>query len=210
MKIISHDVFPQHATTTGLVVSGFGLSAFVFSTIARTFFPGDTSALLLLLVLCTSLPMLAALFVVQPVPLPSTYLLPKVNQSEDHDPVFNEPAMPSIHRIDTVDTVESESHRPLLGNQRRVNYHSVPESSTLTEVGLANGQSCSDPEELPNIYGVQLLTSPDFYLLVMIVSLCQSVQARPRPSPSNDLFVVGGVGLMCWFFLYSLRGLGGF
>ena len=39
MKIISHDVFSQYATTTDLVVSGFGLSAFVFSTIAHTF-PG--------------------------------------------------------------------------------------------------------------------------------------------------------------------------
>ena len=178
MIVVSYDVFPQHATTTGLVVSGFGLSAFVFSTIAHTFFPGDTSALLLVLVLSTSLPVLAALFVVRPIPLPPIHLLPKVNQSEVYDPVLNEVAVPSIHRsIDEVGTVESESCQPLLGNQRRVHYHGVPESSTLTEVGLASGQSCSEPEELPDIYGIQLLTSPDFYLLVMIVSLCKSVQA---------------------------------
>ena len=179
MIVVSYDVFPQHATTTGLVVSGFGLSAFVFSTIAHTFFPGDTSASLLVLVLSTSLPVLAALFVVRPIPLPPIHLLPKVNQSEVYDPVLNEVAVPSIHRSidEVVDTVESESHQPLLGNQRGVHYHGVPESSTLTEVGLASGQSCSEPEELPDIYGVQLLTSPDFYLLVMIVSLCKSVQA---------------------------------
>ena len=114
MENISHNVSPQHATTIGLVVSGSGLSAFVFSTIARTFFPGDTSALLLLLVLCTSLPMLAALFTVRPIPLPSIHRLPKMNQSEDHDPVFNQAVVPSIPRIDAVDTVEFGSCQPLL------------------------------------------------------------------------------------------------
>ena len=127
--------------------------------------------------------MLAALFVVRPIPLPSIYLLPKVNQFEDCNPVFNGAAVPSIHHIDAVDTVESESCQPLLGNQRRANYHGVSESSTVTEVGLANDQGCLEPD----IYGVQLLTSPDFYLLVMIVSLCKSAQARARASPSNDL-----------------------
>ena len=210
VKMISHDVFPQHATTTGLVISGFGLSAFFFSTIARTFFPGDTSALLLLLVLTTSLPMLAALFVVRPIPLPSVHLLPKVSQSEDRDPVFNGAAVSSIHSIDAVDTMESESRQPLLGNQRTVNYCAVPESLAVTEVGLANSQSCLEPKELPDIYGVQLLTTPDFYLLVMIVSLCKSVRARARASLSNVLFAVVGVGLMCWFSLYRPRGLDGF
>ncbi|KIK22462.1 hypothetical protein PISMIDRAFT_102428 [Pisolithus microcarpus 441] len=61
-----------HATTTGLVQSGFGLSAFLFSTIAHVFFPGDTSAFLLLLALATSTPILVALFMVYPVPLPPT------------------------------------------------------------------------------------------------------------------------------------------
>ena len=64
----------------------------------------------------------------------------------------------SIHCIDAVDTVESESCQPLFGNQRSAN-DGVPESSSITEVRLANGRSCSELEELLDIYGVQLFTS---------------------------------------------------
>ncbi|KIJ05559.1 hypothetical protein PAXINDRAFT_93298, partial [Paxillus involutus ATCC 200175] len=64
--------FPDssRATTTGLVFSGFGLSAFWFSTIAHVFFPGDTSAFLLVLALGTAIPMLIGLFTIRPIPLP--------------------------------------------------------------------------------------------------------------------------------------------
>ncbi|KZV83279.1 MFS general substrate transporter [Exidia glandulosa HHB12029] len=63
--------FPDtlRATATGLVLSGFGLSAFLFSTIAHTVFPGDTSSFLLLLALGTSIPMLVGVLFVRPIPL---------------------------------------------------------------------------------------------------------------------------------------------
>ncbi|TDL18446.1 MFS general substrate transporter [Rickenella mellea] len=66
--------FPDQmrASATALVISGFGLSAFFFSTIAHLFFPGDTSALLLLLALGTSFPMIMGFFLVRPIPLPSS------------------------------------------------------------------------------------------------------------------------------------------
>jgi hypothetical protein len=54
------------------VLSGFGLSAFWFSLLAHTLFPGDTSAFLLILALGTAIPMLIGLFVVKPVPLHPT------------------------------------------------------------------------------------------------------------------------------------------
>jgi hypothetical protein len=57
---------------TGLVISGFGLSAFFFSAIAHLFFPGDVAGLLLLLALGTSLPMIGAYFIVRPIPLPDS------------------------------------------------------------------------------------------------------------------------------------------
>lgn len=57
---------------TGLVISGFGLSAFFFSALAHLFFPGDVGSLLLLLALGTSLPMIGGYFVVRPIPLPDT------------------------------------------------------------------------------------------------------------------------------------------
>lgn len=227
--------FPQsmHATATGLVVSGFGLSAFFFSTMARTFFPGDPSALLLLLALTTSMPMLLALIVVRPIPLPSTHLPSKADQYEDPDSTSSEAVLPSIrstnavgiitkavgiveaderqpllgasvpsipgtHAIgimegnnsqlgaalpsvhganavgiitNTVGMIGTDSRQPLLGNQRVTNYQGVPESSTLAEMGLALSQSHSQAEELPGICGIKLLKSPDFYLLITIVSL---------------------------------------
>ncbi|EUC66581.1 MFS general substrate transporter [Rhizoctonia solani AG-3 Rhs1AP] len=62
--------FPDRlrATITGMVVSGFGLSAAFFSTTAHVLFPGDTGALLLILALCSSFVMLLGFFIVQPVP----------------------------------------------------------------------------------------------------------------------------------------------
>ncbi|KAI0755996.1 hypothetical protein BC629DRAFT_1662047 [Irpex lacteus] len=64
--------FPDgaRATVTGLVISGFGLSAFLFSTIAHLVFPGNTSDFLLLLAIGTSLPMVLGFFYVRPIPLP--------------------------------------------------------------------------------------------------------------------------------------------
>lgn len=49
-------------------MSGFGLSAFFFSTIAHTAFSDDTSAFLLVLALGTTIPMIIALFIVRIVP----------------------------------------------------------------------------------------------------------------------------------------------
>jgi hypothetical protein len=48
-------------------VSGFGLSAFFFSTFAHGLFPGDTGALLLVLALGSSFPMLLGFFIVRPI-----------------------------------------------------------------------------------------------------------------------------------------------
>jgi len=200
---------------------------------ARTFFPGDPSALLLLLALTTSMPMLLALFVVRPIPLPSTHQPLKADQYEDHDSTSNEAVVPSIRSAsavgmltkavgmiegderqpllgvsvpsipetnavgiieansgqlgaavssvrsndavgiltNAVSMIGTDSRQPLLGTQRVANYQGVPESSTLAEMELAIGQSRSQTEGLPDIYGIKLLRSPDFYLLITIVSL---------------------------------------
>ena len=67
--------FPDRAraTATSLVSAGFGLSAFLFSTISRTLFAkipslGNTSHFLTLLVLGTALPQLVGVWLVAPVP----------------------------------------------------------------------------------------------------------------------------------------------
>ncbi|OCH93252.1 MFS general substrate transporter [Obba rivulosa] len=56
-------------TANGIVLSGFGLSAFLFSTIAHVVYPGNTSEFLLVLAIGTSLPMVLGLFLIRPIPL---------------------------------------------------------------------------------------------------------------------------------------------
>ena len=63
----------------GLVLSGFGLSAFYFSAISGLLYPGDTFSLLLFLTLGTSFPMIVGYFLVRPVLLP----LPDVSTEEE-------------------------------------------------------------------------------------------------------------------------------
>ncbi|KAG6852616.1 hypothetical protein C0991_010465, partial [Blastosporella zonata] len=64
--------FPDRArgAATGIVISGFGLSAFLFSTIARNRFAGNTSSFLRLLSLGTAIPMIVGFFFIRPIPLP--------------------------------------------------------------------------------------------------------------------------------------------
>ena len=52
------------------MISGFGLSAFLFSTIAHTLFPGNTSEFLLVLAVGTALPMILGFFFILPIPPP--------------------------------------------------------------------------------------------------------------------------------------------
>ncbi|KAH7868023.1 major facilitator superfamily domain-containing protein [Lentinula edodes] len=118
--------FPDkvRGSTTGLVISGFGLSAFLFSAIAHLAFPGNTSSFLLLLSLGTSFPMLVGFIFVQPIPLPP---------SEAH------------HEYLDVDQAEADAASLAPGKQ-------------FLDIG-------------PNIYGVKLWTSIDFWIPFISLSL---------------------------------------
>jgi hypothetical protein len=172
----------QRGTTTGLVLSGFGLSAFFFATIASLAFPGDTSALLLVLALGTAMPMLLGLVIVRQVPLPPVSSKLGVEGGlrgrEGYQPIPSNEAAVFIG--------ENGSHAPLLDptsehEQEVSNYH-VPESSTAVELlqdrssskGSRTTRSVSRGKPVhdgPNIYGKQLWLTPDFYILFVIMSL---------------------------------------
>ncbi|KAG2014193.1 hypothetical protein CC2G_011035 [Coprinopsis cinerea AmutBmut pab1-1] len=79
--------FPDQmrATTTGLVISGFGLSAFLFSTVSQTVYAGNTSSFLSLLAFGTSVPLFLGLFTVRPIPLPSHEPLLDHEDGEDDE-----------------------------------------------------------------------------------------------------------------------------
>ena len=72
----------------GIIVSGFGLSAFIFSTIARTIFPGDTSGFLLTLALGTAIPMMLGWFLIRPCPYPEHSTTESVHREESADTSF--------------------------------------------------------------------------------------------------------------------------
>ena len=74
----------------GIVISGFGLSAFLFSTIAHVAFPGNTSDFLLILAVGTALPMVLGFFLVRPIPLPHSVVV------EEEAFVPAEPAPPVV------------------------------------------------------------------------------------------------------------------
>ncbi|KAL5508642.1 hypothetical protein ACEPAH_6261 [Sanghuangporus vaninii] len=92
--------FPDamRASATGFVISGFGLSAFFFSGLARILYPDDTSSFLLLLALGTSFPMIIGFFLVRPIPLPSeqSHQHPHLQAHED----FGSP-IPTSRRLST-------------------------------------------------------------------------------------------------------------
>lgn len=175
--------FPEtsRGTITGLVLSGFGLSAFFFATVASIAFPGDTSSLLLVLGLGTAMPMLLGLVIVRQIPLPppSTTLGIEggLHGREEYQPIPNGDTALFIR--------ENDSHTSLLDPTEHVhvasNYH-VPEPSTTVELvpdrivsrGSSARRSTSRAKSVhdgPNIYGKQLWLTPDFYLVFVIMSL---------------------------------------
>lgn len=92
------------------MISGFGLSAFVFSTIAHVIFPGDTSEFLLVLAIGTSLPMIVGFFFVKPIPLP----LSESIDSLEHG-VFAEEDEDDFSSQSPIFQRENNSHTHLLG-----------------------------------------------------------------------------------------------
>ncbi|KAH9009957.1 MFS general substrate transporter, partial [Lactarius hengduanensis] len=109
--------FPDYfrAVVLGVVMSGFGLSAFFFSSISHALFPGNASDFLLVLGLGTALPMVLGFFFVRPIPLPLTageVGSPVNYQSLSTDPgVFQDHGSNSTHLVFQSDEdEEADSH----------------------------------------------------------------------------------------------------
>lgn len=77
-----------------MVISGFGLSAFLFSTVSHVLFPGNTSDFLLILALGTSIPMILGFFVLRTIPLPTQ---DGTHSLEHAPPESYQPLSPSDH-----------------------------------------------------------------------------------------------------------------
>ncbi|KIL59181.1 hypothetical protein M378DRAFT_15039 [Amanita muscaria Koide BX008] len=172
--------FPDsaRATAVGLVLSGFGLSAFLFSTVSRVLFPGNTSDFLLILALGTALPMILGFFFVRPIPLPhsgqqrgtstSTSLDDGRRTSISDAERLMGPRAPllqhgSLHP--TVFDVEDEESEE--GVDER-----IPTSTSSTSRFLSRRRALlMGDASLTNMFGTGLFKSSDFWLLFVIMSL---------------------------------------
>jgi hypothetical protein len=84
------------------VVAGYGLSAFLFATIAHTIFPGNTSGFLLVLSIGTALPMLVGLALVNITPYTDSITLPsQARHSVDMVPERDERRHSENWEVDT-------------------------------------------------------------------------------------------------------------
>ncbi|KAF8812688.1 MFS general substrate transporter [Phlegmacium glaucopus] len=170
--------FPERArgSTTGLVISGYGLSPFIFSGIAHLFFAGNTSAFLLLLALGTSLPMILGAFLIRPIPLP-------VQDSSDL-----EEGQGHLEGISSALEPYNSSHTPLLDYDFAEGIHSsnvhrtghFDESYTLDDVPshredgdviARSSRGARMLDQKPNIHGRKLWLSGDFWLLFTIFAI---------------------------------------
>lgn len=143
----------QRATVNGVVISGFGLSAFLFSTIAHVAFPGNTSDFLLILAVGTALPMVLGFFLVRPIPLPG------IATEETLVPTEPSPsavvAFPALFRV--------SSRAPLLSHHP-ARHHLDPDEDTLESeelipeytAGVHHGAEVSDYYAPTNMGSVAL------------------------------------------------------
>ncbi|KAJ6451837.1 major facilitator superfamily domain-containing protein [Mycena vitilis] len=166
--------FPHQsrATTTGIVFSGLGLSAFFFSTLAHILFPGNTSQFLLLLSCGTAVTSIIGFFFVRAIPLSAAQsdhnAVPTVaaegeatvfhHDNSSHTPLLNEDAGPSTSTEQYVPDARANPARSL--SMDRSTYH-----------GRTHNRSKVHALEGPNIHGRALFINPDFWLLFAILSL---------------------------------------
>lgn len=111
-----------------------------------------------------------ALLFVQHVPLPPNCSTPVVNGNEGYELIPTGDVIP----LSPEDELEGGGHHSL-------------EPSPAIEMGWVTDQSHSPDDGSPDIHGVQLLTNPDFYLLVAITSLRKFDEVIFMATSSDDI-----------------------
>ncbi|KAL1699492.1 major facilitator superfamily domain-containing protein [Schizophyllum commune] len=162
--------FPDRAraTATSLVSAGFGLSAFLFSSISRTLFAkipsqGNTSHFLTLLVLGTTLPQLVGVWLVAPVPHGE---LSHIRRRSNVSPGGSR---------ETSDEHEAGEQDALLAQPevilpQQVDYRHIHDSDEDAPDVTAAAHQQDQTYEPSNAHGINLFSSLDFWLLFVIIS----------------------------------------
>ncbi|KAI0002902.1 major facilitator superfamily domain-containing protein [Russula compacta] len=179
--------FPDHfrAMAVALVMSGFGLSAFFFSSISHMLFPGNTSDFLLVLGLGTSIPMVFGYFFVRRIPLPSHGV---TGSSNNYQPLATSGDLDEYQRHDSSSTpFQSQSEV----NEEGGSHERILQHSPRRHSGIAN---------VPLSETVELFSSNDFENHDKPSSL-----SLPSQDHVSDKIVEGrGVDLHRWTLVKSV------
>ena len=157
----------QRASATGLVISGYGLSAFLFSTISHIFFADSASPLLLVLSLGSSFPMILGFFFVRPIPLPEEELNRDVC-SETNSSGYEQLNSSYIPLLDPHINGQDDNDDTQMGVELSPTLRS--QNCEISGRNLSRG-AARTPDMLPNVHGKKLWCSGDFWLLCGIVSI---------------------------------------
>jgi hypothetical protein len=183
-------------------MSGFGLSAFFFSSISHILFPGNTSDFLLVLGLGTAIPMIFGFFFVRIIPLPSHGVTTiEVGSSNSYQPLatsadsdghqhYGSRSKILPFQSDVVD--EGESCQPMLHHTSRthddVQHEPLADSvelfsssglHTRNNSGIISHPSRETPSEKAvegrgvNLYRWSLWRSVDFWIMCSMHALCE-------------------------------------
>jgi hypothetical protein len=177
-------------------MSGFGLSAFFFSSISHLLFPGNTSDFLLVLELGTSIPMIFGLFFVRRIPLPS-HGVETVGSRDNYQPLatssdLDQDSSSTPLQIQSARESEEQTHEPILRHspRRRGSISNLPmldsvELFTPSDLHHRSGPvDVSPPSRDPasekvmegrgvDLYRWTLWKSVDFWIMCSMHSLCE-------------------------------------
>jgi hypothetical protein len=163
--------FPDktRASATGTVLAGFGLSAFLFSTIGHALYGGDAGGLLLLLAFGTGLPMFIGSFIVRPVPIRESegeVGYERVGM-EDDDGDFD---VRQRSRTTSLDLVRSRSPIPR-GRQAQSHAHAHFPTDLANPSPSKTIRSASLPPSMFAFTPYELISQTDFWILFVVLAL---------------------------------------
>lgn len=152
--------FPSssRATASGITLAGFGLSAFLFSTLAHVVFPGRTEAFLGLLAVGTAVGMLIGVAGVRPI---------HAAQGEGYAPVEEEETFGDSPEVRSLALTRSRSTEIIATSDSLPHEEDLEIDKNLVETHVV-------PVEMT---GTQLFSNLDFWIITAILTL------RKSPSP---------------------------
>lgn len=177
----------QRAIPVGLVMSGFGLSAFFFSSISHILFPGNTSDFLLVLGLGTAIPMIFGFFLVRRIPLPS-HGVETVGSRDSYQPLA------------TSADLDEFQHRGSSSTPLRIQSTRESEEETREPTLRHSPRRRGSISSLPMVDSVELFSSSDFHHRNRPVDVFP-----PSQDPASEKVMEGrGVDLYRWTLCKSV------